>query len=274
MSDTGSKAMNNKTLNILLTNDDGIYADGINELAKTLAAVADVYICAPEEERSASSHSITVRKPFKVREVDHPTAVWAASVAGTPADCVKVGVKVLRTRDVEIDMVFSGINHGANLGTDTLYSGTVSAALEGCLNGIPSVAVSVDSHHAEHFDYACELAVNAARSLWEQIQVGTANHRVVLNINVPNRPREEIRGLRYTRLGDRRYLELFIPLDEEGDARLPGEFRYTGDPVHYENLPPDVDVAANQDGYASITPIDTDLTCYGMIEKIKTWNLG
>ncbi|MBQ6401731.1 MAG: 5'/3'-nucleotidase SurE [Firmicutes bacterium] len=263
-------------MNILIANDDGIEARGLRELARALheEAGADIYLCAPDGQRSATGHGITVKDPIAIRQEEIPDVKIAYVISGLPADCIKVALSFLSQAGVHIDMVFSGINHGGNLGTDTLYSGTVSAALEGCLNGIPSVAVSVDSHHAEHFDYACELAVNAARSLWEQIQVGTANHRVVLNINVPNRPREEIRGLRYTRLGDRRYLELFIPLDEEGDARLPGEFRYTGDPVHYENLPPDVDVAANQDGYASITPIDTDLTCYGMIEKIKTWNLG
>ena len=288
MSDTGSKAMNKKTLNILLTNDDGIYADGINELAKALTAVADVYICAPEEERSATSHSITVRKPFKVREVDHPAAVWAASVAGTPADCVKVGVKVLRTRDVEIDMVFSGINHGANLGTDTLYSGTVQAAVEGALCDKPSVAVSVNSLSPKNWGPACRLALNCVEKAYGRLDKNT-----VLNINLPDVPEEELKGVRYTRLGIREYDDWIKPYEGRDKAKeakadaKEGEYIavpqknhiggrmyiYGGQPVFFEELEDDIDIKAMQDGYASITPIRYDMTDHDLIDQVRDWKL-
>ena len=106
------------------------------------------------------------------------------------------------------------------------------------------------------------------------MQPGTADYRTVLNINVPNRPKDEIKGLKYTRLGDRKYIEIFVPLDEGEEVKVPGSFQYSGNPVHYEGLPEDLDVIANQDGYASITPIHRDLTHHGMIETIREWNLG
>lgn len=262
-------------MNILIVNDDGVGARGLRELVQALHrdAGATVYVCAPDGQRSASGHGITVSEPITVSEVVMDEVEIAYQTSGLPADCVKVGLEFFDRAEIPIDMVFSGINHGGNLGTDTLYSGTVAGAIEGSLNGIPSVAVSVDSHEAEHFGYARELAVKAAKSLAHQIEEGTADYRTVLNINVPNRPKEEIEGLRYTRLGDRKYIEIFVPLDENEEARVPGTFHYTGTPVHYDNLPGNVDVIANQDGYASITPIHTDLTHHEMIETIKRWNL-
>lgn len=148
-------------MNILVTNDDGINASGICSLAEALSKVADVYVCAPHTQRSAAGHGITVSKPIEVEERTFARAAKAYAITGTPADCVKIGTKILREQDIKVDMVFSGINLGGNLGTDTLYSGTVSAAIEGSLCGIPSVAVSVNSHEATHFELACELAVNA-----------------------------------------------------------------------------------------------------------------
>lgn len=263
-------------MNILIVNDDGVEARGLKELAKALHqdAGANIYVCAPDGQRSASSQGITVAEPITVTESELENVEITWQTSGLPADCVKIGLEFLEQEGIHIDMVFSGINHGGNLGTDTLYSGTVAGALEGCLNGVPSVAVSVDSHHAEHFDYACELAVNAAKALAAQIEAGEADHKMVLNINVPNRPKDEVKGLMYTRLGHRKYIEIFVPLDDGEKARIPGTFHYTGTPKHYDDLPEDVDVMANQNGYASITPIQTDLTDYDKIEKIKTWNLG
>lgn len=277
-----------RTLNILLTNDDGIYADGINELAKALASVADVYICAPEEEKSATSHSITVRKPFAVKEINHPAAVWAASVAGTPADCVKVGIKVLRTNGVEIDMVFSGINHGSNLGTDTLYSGTVQAAIEGALCEKPSVAVSVNSLAPKNWGPACRLAVQSVKKAYGKLGLMT-----VLNINLPDVPEEELKGVRYTRLGIREYDDwvkpyegnkkvrekdgeekedeyIVMPQKNKGDGSL---YIYGGEPVFFEDLEEEVDIKAMQDGYASITPIKYDLTDHVLIGEVSKWGI-
>lgn len=295
-------------MNILITNDDGAEAAGLKALVKALHEETDaaIYICVPNGQRSATGHGITMNKPITVEEaeLDHAEIAW--QISGLPADCVKIAREFLRREGVEIDMVFSGINHGGNLGTDTLYSGTVSAALEGSLCGFPSAAVSVESHQAEHFDYACELAVNAAKAVQSQIKAGTVRTDIVLNINTPNLPKEQIKGLRYTTLGPREYDEIFVPahMDSEEErlkrdaaraaggreagavdpyvveavrkmeVKVPGSFRYSGTPVHYENLPETLDVIAHQDGYATITPIMTDLTAYSMIEEIKDWQLG
>ncbi len=295
-------------MNILITNDDGAEAAGLKALVKALHEETDaaIYICVPNGQRSATGHGITMNKPITVEEaeLDHAEIAW--QISGLPADCVKIAREFLRREGVEIDMVFSGINHGGNLGTDTLYSGTVSAALEGSLCGFPSAAVSVESHQAEHFDYACELAVNAAKAVQAQIKAGTVRTDIVLNINTPNLPKEQIKGLRYTTLGPREYDEIFVPahMDSEEErlkrdaaraaggreagavdpyvveavrkmeVKVPGSFRYSGTPVHYENLPETLDVIAHQDGYATITPIMTDLTAYSMIKEIKNWQLG
>ena len=262
-------------MNIMISNDDGIHARGINELIRALheEAGATIYVCAPDGQRSASGHGITMNERIRVSEVLVDGAELAYQTSGLPADCVKVGLEFFARAGVTMDMVFAGINHGANLGTDTLYSGTVAAALEGSICGIPSVAVSVDSHQAEHFDYACELAVNAARAIGKQIEEGTADARTVLNINVPNKPKDQVKGLRYCTLGERRYEEEYFPL--EGDEiMIPGEFTYSGDPLYYTGLPDHIDVIANQDGYATISPIHIDLTRYDKMEEIQTWGLG
>lgn len=252
-------------MNILLANDDGIGARGIHELAAALSLKADVYVCAPESQRSASGHGITVSKPITVEETEFENAKLAFKISGTPADCVKIGIKMLQQRGIVIDMVFSGINHGSNLGTDTLYSGTVSAAIEGTICGVPGVAVSVNSHEATHFEYACYLAQEACEKVKNIISPDT-----VLNINVPNLPKEEVKGLKYTTLGKREYKEFFKPLGSV-DGKM--QYRYTGDPVVYEGLPDTIDVIAMQEGYATITPLHKDLTDYKLMDEIKKWGI-
>ena len=176
-------------MKILISNDDGINAIGIYELTKALSEVAKVYVCAPHQQRSAASHSISFRDPIRVRRTEFDNAVMALETTGTPADCVKLGLKVLGDIGIEIDMVFSGINLGGNMGTDTLYSGTVAAAIEGSVCGKPSVAVSVNSHNAAHFEYACRLAARCAQNACGRLEPGT-----VLNINVPDLPDAEIKA--------------------------------------------------------------------------------
>lgn len=252
-------------MNILVTNDDGIHASGIKSLAASLSQAADIYVCAPHTQRSAAGHGITVGKPIEVEEVDFEHAVKAYAITGTPADCVKIGTKILLDQGIKVDMVFSGINLGGNLGTDTLYSGTVSAAIEGSLCGIPSVAVSVNSHEATHFELACELALAACEKGF-----GHMDAKTVLNINTPDLPKEEIKGVKYTRLGAREYKEWFRPnIGENGKT----QYWYEGNPVIYEGLPDDIDVISMQDGYASITPLQYDMTNYDLIEKVKNWRL-
>lgn len=252
-------------MNILVANDDGIRAEGIFQLVKTLSETADVYVFAPHIQRSATGHGITVGKPIEAEEIEFPFAKAAFSVTGTPADCVKIGTKILEQKEIKPDMVFSGINHGGNLGTDTLYSGTVSAAVEGALCGYPSVAVSVNSHEPKHFELACRLAKNACCRGF-----GKLDSETVLNINTPNLPAEEIKGVKFTRLGAREYEEFFRPKTAENGQV---QYWYEGKPVIYRGLPDDIDVVSMQDGYASITPLQYNLTHYKKIEEIKTWGI-
>lgn len=252
-------------MNILVANDDGIRAVGIQELVKALSQKADVYVCAPDSQRSASGHGITVSVPIVAEETTFEGAKMAYQISGTPADCVKIGVNLFAQKGIRIDMVYSGINLGGNLGTDTLYSGTVSAAVEGCLCGVPSVAVSVNSHHAEHFDYACHLALEVLEKSQGKLSPDT-----VLNINVPDLPREKVKGLKFASLGRREYKEFFKPLKEE-DGRV--EYQYGGDPVIYDGLPDSIDVIAMQEGYATITPLQYDLTNYKVLEEIEDWRI-
>jgi 5'-nucleotidase len=250
-------------MNILVTNDDGINARGINALVKALAEIADVYVCAPDTQKSACGHGITVSAPITIREVEMACAVKAWKISGTPADCVKLAIKQLLDEDIKIDLVFSGINHGPNLGTDTLYSGTVSGAIEGIICGIPSVAVSADNHHPKHFEGCTAIAIQAAEIALKKLDKNT-----VLNINVPDLPICEIKGLKITRLGAREYDESF---DLRQNPAGMSYAWYAGTPLWYENLPEDIDVIAIQDGYISITPLHYDLTNYELIEKVKTW---
>lgn len=252
-------------MNILVSNDDGIYAPGIMALVKALSEEANVYVCAPEDQRSASGHSISITKLIEITEIPFQYATKAYSISGTPADCVKLGLKYLNTRGVEIDMVFSGINHGGNLGTDTLYSGTVSAALEGCICGKPSVAVSLNSHFARDFSVAGKMALEVLRKA-----PGKLDAKTVLNINVPALPKEDIKGVRITRLGEREYDEWFM--SEEGEDGIT-RYRYSGKPVIYDELSEDVDVLAMQDGYITITPLRYDLTNHELLSQVASWNI-
>lgn len=147
-------------MNILISNDDGIDAIGIKRLVEAMGTCADIYVVAPDTQRSASSHALSLRKEITVREVEFPGAKYALECNGTPADCVKLGLDLLKKKGIHMDAVYAGINLGANLGTDNMYSGTVSAAAEGMLEGIPAVAVSVCSHDATYFEGACKLAVD------------------------------------------------------------------------------------------------------------------
>ncbi|MCL2437250.1 MAG: 5'/3'-nucleotidase SurE [Clostridiales bacterium] len=252
-------------MNILVSNDDGIRAQGIYRLVEALSQEANIYVCAPHTQRSACGHGISIGVPLEANEVQFDNAKLALEMTGTPADCVKLGLRILSTRDIHIDMVFAGINHGGNLGTDTLYSGTVSAAVEGCFCKKPSVAVSVNSHHPEHFDFACELALKTLRKSY-----GKMDNKTVLSINTPNLPTSEIKGVKYARLGAREYDEWFKI--KEAECGKP-QYWYSGKPVFYEGLSNDIDVIAMQEGYATITPLKYDLTNHELMEEVRNWRI-
>jgi 5'-nucleotidase len=249
-------------MNIFISNDDGIHAEGIHKLAAALSTVADVYVGAPVDQCSATGHGISLRGPINVTPVDFPNARFACAIDGMPADCVKLGLDLMEKEGVIIDKVFSGINLGGNLGTDTIYSGTVAAALEGLICGYPSVAVSVNSHAPKHFEFAEELAIRAALLDFAQI-----DSQMMLNINVPDLRKDEIRGVKITGLGMREYLGEFEEQESDGNVR---KFIYAGEPVHYENINCDTnDVGADQEGYAAVVPVHFDLTNYALIEKLR-----
>ena len=252
-------------MNVLVANDDGIRAEGIKRLTSALSKKANVYVFAPDSQRSAAGHGITVGRDIICTPVAFPDADKAYMVSGTPADCVKLGMRVMENQGIDIDMVFSGINHGANLGTDTLYSGTVSAAIEGNLCGVPAAAVSVCSHSAEYFDLACELAVSALEKGFMRM-----DRMTTLNINTPNRKKEDILGVKITRLGISEYDNW---LDEKPDDEGNISFRYSGEPVKHDSSNTEIEVIANQMGYATITPLMFDLTNHHLCKIISEWDL-
>ena len=254
-----------RRIRILVSNDDGIDAAGLKTLVDALSAVADVYVSAPDGERSAKSHSITSKRPIHIRKTEMANTVYAMTTDGTPSDCVKSAINILRENGIEIDVVYSGINHGANLGVDTLYSGTVAAAVEGALCGKPAVAVSVCSHTATHFDYAAELAVRCLDMLDE---------KSLLNINVADIPYDEVKGVRITKLGSIDYKPWFRAVEgsDRGLSDLDVKYVYRGTAV-YHDTDDEIDTVAITKGYASITPLDYDFTDNKRIAEMKRWGL-
>jgi 5'-nucleotidase len=245
-------------MRILISNDDGIEAEGINQLRLFLQEDHDLFVVAPDRERSATGHKITMDRPLRVKERSYPgskTKGWA--VDGTPADCVKLGLEALLPAPP--DLVISGINLGPNLGTDVLYSGTVSAALEGVINDVPAIAISMASYNYFDFSDTGKLIKElVAKKGWE------INRNSLLNINMPPcHPR----GIKVTRLGQRRYVNIF---DKRIDPRGKVYFWMGGEPFDLDEEDPDTDVWAVREGYASITPLHYDLTDHSLISSLKT----
>ena len=253
-------------MNILISNDDGIDAIGIKELVKAMATCGDVYVVGPSTQRSASSHALSIRGDIVVKEVPFEGAKVALECSGTPADCVKLGLDVFKRQGIKMDAVYSGINLGANLGTDTMYSGTVSAATEGLLEGLPAVAVSVCSHDATHFEAACKLATDVLPMAME-----TKGQLGVISINTPDLPMEEIKGVKVARLGVVEYDQWFEEVDRKDGTVT---YRYTGEPVEHQGLEEDLDVKLTRDGYATISAIKYDLNDYNGLKIMEKWELN
>ena len=255
---------------ILLTNDDGIQAPGLNVLRKTLSEIAEIVVVAPDRERSATGHGITVYYPIRVDEfcfIDGKERGWV--VDGTPADSVKLAICALLDRPP--DLVVSGINRGPNLGTDVLYSGTVSAALEGTVLGVPSLAVSLDTYESQA-DYSYAAAFT--RELCEHLLKEGLSPDILLNINVPALPPHKIAGVKFTKLGIRRYDDVFTA---RKDPRGKTYFWLAGEVVD-EEQDEDTDVMAVKNRFVSITPLHFDLTNYRFLrlmrEKWKDFAIG
>jgi 5'-nucleotidase len=261
-------------MKLLISNDDGIFAPGVRALANTLAEAGhDISVVCPDRERSATGHGLTLHDPIRAEVVEsgfHPSIkAWACS--GTPSDCVKLGLWALL--DQKPDYVLSGINQGSNLGTDVLYSGTVSAAMEGVIEGIPGIAFSLTSSACREFEPAAKFA----RQLMEQLAEHPLPQLMLLNVNVPPVEWEAIAGVAITRQGVRRYFDVF---EKRSDPRgktyywLTGELQEDLDPVPNPFVPPDIqtDVQAIRDNYITVTPLQFDLTCAAGIKTLQSWD--
>lgn len=253
-------------MRILLTNDDGVHAEGLGALRHAIARLpnVDVTVIAPDRERSASGHAITVHRPIHVDPIDVPDApcsIWG--VTGTPADCVKLAVEAILPERPQL--VISGINRGANLGTDVFYSGTVSAAIEAAFYDIPSLAVSLDAFRDPDFEPAAEFVAWVV----ERLRGHRLPPRTLLNINVPAVPAGHHAGVALTKLGVRRYRNIF---DRRTDPRGRPYYWLAGELMEASN-DPDTDVMAVQRNLISITPIQLDLTDHRLLATMSEWGL-
>ncbi|MCB5187094.1 5'/3'-nucleotidase SurE [Methylobacillus caricis] len=244
-------------MRILLSNDDGYFAPGLNILAEHLAKIADIVVVAPERDRSGASNSLTLDRPLSV----HKASNGFYYVNGTPTDCVHLAVTGLL--DQLPDMIISGINDGANMGDDTIYSGTVAAATEGFLLGIPSFAVSMSRHGVKYFETAAKFMV----SIVQRYEKDRFPPPVLLNINVPDVPYEALQGTEVTRLGKRHKAE---PVIKSTTPR--GQTVYWIGPAgSAQDSGEGTDFNAVNNNRISITPLQIDLTQYAQREQVKNW---
>lgn len=247
-------------MRILITNDDGIKAEGIITLASLLEKEHDITVIAPDVQRSACGHSITIYKPLTIKEVKiEGLNSKCYSVDGTPADCVKIGInKIIEDK---VDVIISGINNGLNVGTDVLYSGTVSAAIEGAIYNVPSIAVSIDRENGKINYYSAAMFI---KEMLKKIDVKNIGKDVVLNVNVPNLEYEKIKGYKVCNLGTRIYSNVFI---EKNSNEYEKTYEIKGTPIG--------DVVENTDvyfinlGYITITPLHYDLTNFKLMKKVE-----
>ena len=244
-------------MRILLCNDDGYQSDGLATLAISVSDLADIVIVAPDRNQSGASHSLTLDTPLRVGR----TRDGMYYVNGTPTDCVHLALTGLL--DAEPDMVIAGINHGANLGDDVLYSGTVAAAAEGRFLGLPAIAVSLVCENPRHFDTAGQ----AIRVMIQQLENVPLPPDMTLNINVPDVPYQELKGFQATRLGYRHRAE---PVIESHDPK--GRLLYwVGAAGAGQDAGPGTDFHAVDNGFVSVTPMHFDLTRHAGLEGLETW---
>lgn len=243
-------------MHILLSNDDGYEAPGINCLAEELARHADITVVAPERDRSGASNSLTLELPIRARTMEN----GFIRVDGTPTDCVHLAITGLL--ELEPDMVIAGINAGGNLGDDVLYSGTVAAAMEGRFLGYPAMAVSLVGPNQEHYDTAAKIAIR----LVERLRAGSFPNDIILNVNVPDLPMRDIKGIQSTRLGHRHKAE---PIIKSQDPRG-RDIYWVGPPGMEQDAGPGTDFHAIKNHYVSVTPLQVDLTRHTVLEQLGT----
>ncbi len=246
---------------IVVTNDDGVHSPGLIALFKAMESIGEAYIIAPDRERSAVSHALTLHRPLKVEELRKNVF----SVNGTPTDCVALGINKILSR--KPDLIASGINMGANLGDDVTYSGTVSAAIEGTILGVSSFAISLTGWRPFPFETAVPYAIEIAQYILDK----SLPYDTLLNVNVPNVKKDRINGIKLTRQGKRVYdnaiQDILSPWGEK--------YYWIGGGNPYWEHGEDMDIQAVLDNYVSVTPIHLDLTNYDALEYMKkTWKFN
>lgn len=248
---------------ILVTNDDGIYAPGIYALYESMKEIGEAYVVAPDYERSAVGHAITISDPLRVLEVERNGNFFGWAVNGTPADCVKLAAKAIL--NFKPDLVVSGINKGPNTAINVIYSGTVSAATEGTIMGIPSIAFSITSFKKTDFNLASLIAKKIAALVLEN----GLPPDTLLNVNIPPLPKEEIKGIKIARQGKGRYEEFF----EKRIDPMNRTYYWLGGKRLFLDTDEDIDEVAIQNQYVTVTPLQYDLTDYKMLKELKNWDL-
>ena len=247
-------------MHILISNDDGYQAPGIGHLAAAMRRLGEVTVVAPDRDRSGASNSLTLDQPIRATRVEDRLY----RIEGTPTDCVHLAITGLL--DEEPDMVVSGINAGANMGDDVLYSGTVAAATEGRFLGLPAIAVSMASMEPRHY----ETAARVAATLLERLLADPLPADTILNVNVPDRSWDGLRGFEATRLGQRHRAEAAIATRDPRGRPI----YWIGAAGDEEDAGPGTDFHAVRHGFVSVTPIQVDLTRYEALEKIAGWVEG
>lgn len=256
-----SEAPSTQARRLLCTNDDGIHARGLEVLAEAAATLGEVHTVAPDREQSGSSHSLSLHRPLRVTRID-PTRY---TVDGTPTDCVLIAVSDLL--DARPDFVLSGVNHGSNMGEDVLYSGTVAAAMEGTILGIPSVAVSYVGDSIPVLESYGRLLADVLGRLVERPDFP---EETFFNINLPDIPADRIEGIRITALGRRVYSD---SVTRSADPRE-GDYVWIGGGKSHWRGREDSDFRAIEAGYVSVTPLHLDLTNFRLIEEVRAWPLA
>ncbi len=244
-------------INILVSNDDGVTAPGITALSEALAKHYQVKTVGPDRNCSGASNSLTLTNPLRINKLDN----GYIAVSGTPTDCVHLAIRELYQQ--EPDMVVSGINAGANMGDDTLYSGTVAAAMEGRFLGFPAIAISLVGRELIHYDTAAQIACKIVAGL---IDKPIANDQI-LNVNVPDLPLAEIKGFKVTRLGARHKAEGMVRTQDPAGR----EIFWLGPPGNEQDASEGTDFHAVANGYVSVTPLTVDLTAYNQLSSMKQW---
>ena len=250
-------------MKILVTNDDGIDAAGIAALKKSLSEIGEVTIIAPRYEQSAVGHGITMHTPLRVHEYYKNGVFFGYAVEGTPADCIKIGIRNILKESP--DLVVSGINHGSNTAINIIYSGTVSGAREAAIMDVPSIAISVANHAVKDFNYAGKVANLLALKIKEHgLPLGT-----LLNVNVPDIPESEIAGILVTKQGKSKWDDVY---EKRTDPAGRDYYWLTGDMMKADS-DIEFDQAAIGKNYVTVTPIHFDLTDYETYKKMKNWNI-